>query len=70
MILVVLLLPIIALAQTSMNVFGVVLLIFGLTYLAPLFYHVKGILYREIFGMQLTINGQVNPSDNNSSFSA
>ncbi len=63
-------LPLIALAATSMGIVGVVLLFFGLSYLAPFFYHVKGILYREIFGMQLTISGQGNDTNTNSTFAA
>lgn len=38
---------------------GVIILFFGLSYLAPWYYNVKGILYREIFGV--TITGK--PSD-------
>ncbi len=47
------LLPLLILAKTQLSVVGVVLFLFGLTFIAPLFYNVKGILYREIFGMQL-----------------
>jgi len=47
------LLPLVILAETQLSVVGVVIFLFSLTFLAPLFYNVKGILYREIFGMQL-----------------
>lgn len=49
------LLPLIILSQTSAGLLGGVITLFSLTYLAPLFYNVKGILYREIFGMQLNV---------------
>ncbi|MCO4798436.1 MAG: hypothetical protein KC484_04425 [Colwelliaceae bacterium] len=48
-------LPLVILANTSASLIGGVMTMFALTYLAPLFYNVKGILYREIFGMQLSI---------------
>lgn len=47
------LIPLLILAKTQLSVVGVVFFLFSLTFLAPLFYNVKGILYREIFGMQL-----------------
>jgi hypothetical protein len=68
--LVLLLLPLITLAQTAINVVGVVFFFIGLSYLAPFFYHVKGILYREIFGMQLSINTQSSNEDSNTTFAA
>ncbi len=49
------LMPFVFLASTEIAVVGGVITIFALTYLIPLFYNVKGILYREIFGMQLSI---------------
>jgi hypothetical protein len=47
------LIPLVILAKTQLSVIGVVIFLIALTFLAPLFYNVKGILYREIFGMQL-----------------
>jgi len=47
------LIPLVILAETQLSVIGVVFFLFAITFLAPLFYNVKGILYREIFGMQL-----------------
>lgn len=47
------LLPLVILAQTQLSVIGVIIFLVALTFLAPLFYNVKGILYREIFGMHL-----------------
>ena len=62
-------LPLALFAQSSMSVIGGGMTIFALTYLAPLFYNVKGILYREIFGMQIAVaKGTHIPTD--SSFSA
>ena len=38
---------------------GIVLFIFGITYLAPLYYNVKGILYREIFGVSVATDKSI-----------
>jgi membrane-anchored glycerophosphoryl diester phosphodiesterase (GDPDase) len=46
-------LPLVIIANTQFSVIGVMFFLIALTFLAPLFYNVKGILYREIFGMQL-----------------
>ncbi len=48
-------LPVVLLAQTQVQLLGGVITLFALTFLAPMFYNVKGILYREIFGMQLSV---------------
>lgn len=58
-------LPIALLANSPTGMIGVIMFIFAFTYLAPMFYNVKGILYREIFGMQLhTAEGeQIKPND-------
>ncbi|WP_281561553.1 hypothetical protein [Thalassomonas sp. RHCl1] len=58
-------LPLILLAQSSMSIIAIVFFLFGLSYLAPMFYNTKGILYREIFGMKLkTAAADVNSTDN------
>ncbi len=49
-------LPLVLLAQTNVALLGGVVTLFALSYLAPMFYNVKGILYREIFGMQLSVS--------------
>lgn len=51
--LVVSLIPLALLVTTQLSVIGLMIFLFALTFLAPLFYNVKGILYREIFGMKL-----------------
>ena len=48
-----LLLPFALLAEDALAPIGLVVLIFGLSYLAPWYYNVKGILYREIFGVAI-----------------
>ena len=64
-------LPLILLVQTEFAIIGIVFLFFGLSYIAPLYYNVKGILYREIFGLQLrTVEGGSLPSGSNDTFSA
>lgn len=71
--LVLILMPLALLAQTSFSIIGVVIFFFGLSYLAPLYYNVKGILYREIFGLQLEsvdINTLHKNHDSNDTFSA
>ena len=51
MALVALILPIAFLAESSLSPIAIALFLFGMTYLAPLYYNVKGILYRDIFGI-------------------
>lgn len=48
---IVLTLPIMLLLESSIAPLGVVIFLIGMTFLAPLFYNVKGIIYREIFGI-------------------
>jgi hypothetical protein len=45
--------PLALLLESPMAPIGFMIFLFGITYLAPLFYNTKGILYREIFGIQL-----------------
>jgi len=45
--------PLLSLIGSGLEVVGVVFLCFILSYLAPLFYNTKGILYREIFGVSV-----------------
>ncbi|XQW86604.1 hypothetical protein ACOYR1_07740 [Thalassotalea piscium] len=52
--------PLIILASSSFQLIGGVLFFFALSYLTPMFYNVKGILYREIFGMKLAIKSGEN----------
>jgi len=82
--LIALLLPIAFLAESSLSPIAIALFLFGMTYLAPLYYNIKGILYRNIFGVtgensSLTLDGSTvtedsddRPSDNdkNDTFSA
>ena len=64
-------LPLVFLAETSYSVVGAVILFFSLSYLAPFYYNIKGILYREIFGLQLTqIDGATLPPSSSDTFSA
>lgn len=72
--------PLLVLFQSGFDVVGVAFLVFSFTYLIPLFYNTKGILYREIFGVQLnasqasdsnnTNNGNNSTGGDNGSFSA
>jgi len=50
---IVLTLPIILLLESSLAPLGVVIFLIGMTFLAPLFYNAKGIVYREIFGISI-----------------
>jgi hypothetical protein len=69
--LIVSLFPLIFLAQTSFSVIGGIIFFFSLSYLAPFYYNIKGILYREIFGLQLiSIDGVTLPPTSNDTFSA
>ena len=54
--LVVLFLPFALLIESNFSPLGIMIFLFGISYLAPLFYNVKGVLYREIFGVSLATN--------------
>jgi hypothetical protein len=54
-------LPIVASGQSEFGFIAIAFFLFCLAYLAPLFYNVKGILYREIFGLQM----QTSPDQEN-----
>lgn len=57
----------VVLSQSPFPIIGSVFFIFGFSYVMPLFYNAKGILYREIFGLTLhAVNGE----KLNSTFSA
>ncbi len=56
MALVLLILPIVLMIESSLAPVSIGLFLFGASFLAPLYYNVKGILYREIFGVQITSN--------------
>ncbi|NQY65884.1 MAG: hypothetical protein HRT38_19795 [Alteromonadaceae bacterium] len=64
MVLILSMLPLALFLGSGTSIIGIILFIFCLTYLAPMFYNVKGILYREIFGMQLLkVDGHSLPTD-------
>tara|TARA_R110000737_G_scaffold221796_1_gene237158 strand:+ start:3594 stop:4382 length:789 start_codon:yes stop_codon:yes gene_type:complete len=46
-------LPVVAAGASELGFIAIAFFLFCLAYLAPLFYNVKGILYREIFGLQM-----------------
>ena len=54
--LVLLFLPLALLIESSFAPLGIMISLIGISFLAPLFYNVKGILYREIFGISLATN--------------
>jgi len=54
--LIVLFFPLIILLESSFAPLGVIMFLLGISFLAPLFYNVKGIVYREIFGVSLAAN--------------
>lgn len=71
--LIVSLIPMFALASSSLAPLGGILFFFIMSYLAPWYYNVKGVLYREIFGLQLkNVKGSDLPptSGANDTFSA
>ncbi len=61
---VLLMMPALMLVQYDLMVVGVVFFLFGFSYLAPMFYNVKGILYRDIFGLDIADSGN-RDKDNN-----
>ncbi len=76
--LVLLFVPLIMFVESSLSPIAIVIFILGFSFLAPLYYNVKGILYREIFGVNLKADANLNTfnrsnsndSDNNDTFSA
>jgi hypothetical protein len=65
--LIILFMPLAMLLESSFAPLGVMVLLFGMSFLAPLFYNVKGILYREIFGISLATNNDTDISSNSES---
>lgn len=61
--LVLLFFPLALLLESNFAPLGIMISLIGISFLAPLFYNVKGILYREIFGISVATN---NDSDINS----
>ena len=51
-------LPVAAAGASELGFIAIAFFLFCLAYLAPLFYNVKGILYREIFGLQIQADAQ------------
>jgi len=51
-----LVLPIVLLLESSLAPLAIMVFLFGLSYLAPWYYNVKGVLYREIFGVYVDEN--------------
>lgn len=66
--LVVILVPLAAFGESNIGLLGLVIFFFGLSFLAPMYFHVKGILYREIFGLE--VRGKVNSPVNVNTFDA
>jgi len=62
--LVILFIPFVLLLESSLAPLGIIILLVGVSVLAPLFYNVKGILYREIFGISLATNKDVGSKSN------
>jgi hypothetical protein len=58
MVLLTLVLPMIFLLESNLLLLAVIAFLFALSYLAPLFYNVKGVLYREIFGVLCQVNSK------------
>ncbi|WP_057831062.1 hypothetical protein [Colwellia sp. TT2012] len=52
-----LLVPIVLLMESSLAPLAIMVFLFGLSYLAPWYYNVKGVLYREIFGVYTDDSG-------------
>ena len=62
--LMVLFVPIALLFESSFAPLGIMIFLIGISFLAPLFYNVKGILYREIFGISLASNNHTDIPSN------
>lgn len=59
------LMPLAMLSQSPAGIVGVVFFVFVLSYLAPMYYHMKGIVYREIFGLGVQEQQHNSVVDNN-----
>lgn len=57
-------LPLAMIMNGNAGIIGVVLFFFSMSYIAPMYYHVKGILFREIFGIDLKVVDQKNSQQN------
>ena len=74
--LIVLATPIVLFAESSIAPLAIILFILGMSFLAPLYYHVKGIVYREVFvEKEQKDSVEISPSDlqksdNDDTFSA
>jgi hypothetical protein len=81
--LVLLFMPLALLIESSFAPLGFIVFLIGITFLAPLYYNIKGILYREIFGISIatdkfvdnqqgsaTVVSKVIKSDSDDTFSA
>lgn len=55
-----LLLPFAFLFDSSIAPLGIVIFIIGISFLAPLFYNAKGIVYREVFGISIATSDASN----------
>lgn len=58
--LILLILPIALLAESELVPIAIMFFLIGLSFLAPLYYNVKGVLYREIFGVMLATDKNEN----------
>jgi len=65
--LVVLLLPFVFLLDSSVAPLGIMIFLIGISFLAPLFYNAKGIIYREVFGITIASNDSANIPHNKGS---
>jgi hypothetical protein len=64
-------LPIALLIESSLAPLGIVVFLFGFSYLAPWYYNIKGVLYREIFGVFVDENTlEINSVDSGNQNSA
>ena len=63
LLLVVISVPFVLLIESSVAPLGVVIFLVGISFLAPLFYNVKGVIYREIFGISIATT-----DDNNTQY--
>jgi len=63
--LIILLLPFVFLLESSVAPLGIVIFLIGMSFLAPLFYNAKGIIYRKIFGISIVKSDDTNIPHNN-----
>lgn len=55
--------PLFYLSQTGAGLIALILFAFALSYIVPMYYYVKGIIYREMFGLKLLTSDNIDKDE-------